>query len=92
MRLIRNYLEQQDAEPILFFLKNISDKDEIIQLIKDEIDVRVWFIYSKSKNAEKSTWVKEERAYVQTIGKGSIFPMFLKLMIFRGVKFYEKWG
>lgn len=72
VRVIRNYLESLDAEPILFFLKSKNDKDEIIQLIKDEIDARVWFIYCKSSNAEQSKWVKEEREYVKLTGKRNI--------------------
>ncbi len=58
VRLIRNYLEQKGAEPILFFLKSLSDNDEITGLIKREIDARIWFIYCKSENAEQSEWLK----------------------------------
>ena len=72
VRPIRNYLESLGAEPILFFLKSKTDADEIEQLIKDEIDARVWFIYCKSSNAESSTWVKKEREYVKLKGKRNI--------------------
>ena len=72
VRPIRNYLESIGAEPILFFLKSKTDADEIEQLIKDEIDARVWFIYCKSSNAERSTWVKKEREYVRLKGKRNI--------------------
>lgn len=72
VRPIRNYLESIGAEPILFFLKSKTDADEIEQLIKDEIDARVWFIYCKSSNAEASTWVKKEREYVELKGKRNI--------------------
>ena len=72
VRPIRNYLESIGAEPILFFLKSKTDADEIEQLIKDEIDARVWFIYCRSSNAEASTWVKKEREYVKFKGKRNI--------------------
>ena len=73
VRLIRNYLENElDAEPILFFLKSKTDEDEIMQLIKDEIDARIWFIYCKSQNAENSKWVNSEREYVKETGKWNI--------------------
>ena len=72
VRPIRNYLESIGAEPILFFLKSKTDADEIEQLIKDEIDARVWFIYCRSSNAEASTWVKKEREYVELKGKRNI--------------------
>lgn len=72
VRPIRNYLESIGAEPILFFLKSKTDADEIEQLIKDEIDARVWFIYCRSSNAEMSTWVKKEREYVKFKGKRNI--------------------
>lgn len=72
VRPIRNYLESIGAEPILFFLKSKTDDDEIEQLIKDEIDARVWFIYCKSSHAETSKWVKKEREYVKFKGKRNI--------------------
>ncbi len=72
VRKIRNYLESLDCEPILFFLKSKDDEDEIIQLIKDEIDARVWFIYCRSINASKSKWVNDEVTYVEQTGKNNI--------------------
>ena len=72
VRPIRNYLESIGAEPILFFLKSKTDVDEIEQLIKEEIDARVWFIYCRSHNAESSNWVKKEREYVTLKGKRNI--------------------
>jgi len=69
VRIIRNYLEELGAEPILFFLKSKTDKDEITQLIKDEIDARLWFIYCESENAKKSEWVKTEIDYIKETNK-----------------------
>ena len=72
VRKIRDYLESLGAEPILFFLKSKNDKDEITQLIKDEIDVRFWFIYCKSKFSEASTWCQMEVQHVDDTGKRQI--------------------
>lgn len=69
VRVIRNYLELLNGEPILFFLKSLNDVDQITKLIKDEIDARIWFIYCKSKNAEQSEWVKSELEYVKLTHK-----------------------
>lgn len=77
VRLIRNYLEQKGAEPILFFLKSLSDKDEITGLIKREIDARIWFIYCKSKNSEESKWVKSELNYVYKQRKENVLTIDL---------------
>ena len=60
VRKIRNFLENNCSEPILFFLKSRDDEDEITSLIKDEIDARIWFIYCDSQNARESRWVKKE--------------------------------
>lgn len=72
VRKIRNYLESLNGEPILFFLKSKNDENEITQLIKDEIDARIWFIYCKSNNSESSNWCKKEREYVTNTGKRNI--------------------
>ena len=72
VRLIRNYLESLGAEPILFFLKSKTDEDEIMQLIKDEIDARAWFIYCHSRNAESSTWCQDELKHVKKTHKENI--------------------
>lgn len=69
VRVLRNYLESLNGEPILFFLKSLSDVNQITTLIKDEIDARAWFIYCKSKNAEKSEWVRSELNYVKETNK-----------------------
>ena len=72
VRKIRNYLESLNAEPILFFLKSKSDEDEITNLIEDEIDARIWFIYCDSKNARESLWVTKEISYALSKGKENI--------------------
>lgn len=69
VRKIRNFLENNCSEPILFFLKSKDDDDEITSLIEEEIDARIWFIYCDSKNARDSIWVKKELDYVYKTGK-----------------------
>ena len=55
VRYIRNRLEQRGFEPLLFFLKCLSDEDEIEGLIKREISEREWFIYADSDNSRNSS-------------------------------------
>ncbi|MBQ7713100.1 MAG: toll/interleukin-1 receptor domain-containing protein [Clostridia bacterium] len=69
VRVLRNYLESLRAEPILFFLKSLSDKDTITDLIEKEIDARLWFILCDSSNARESEWVRSETEYAQQTHK-----------------------
>lgn len=68
VRQIRNNLEENGFEPLCFFLKCLSDDDEIEDLIKREIDAREWFLYADSPNARKSIWVQKEREYIELTG------------------------
>ena len=77
VRKIRNYLESLSSEPILFFLLSLTDESKITELIKDEIDARLWFIYCKSKNAEASAWVKTEIDYINETNKNTSFTIDL---------------
>lgn len=71
VRIIRNIIEETFFyEPILFFLKCLSDENELQNLIRREIDERIWFVYCKSQNAEKSAYVRDERAYLQKLVDG----------------------
>ena len=70
VRKIRNHLEKLGFEPLMFYLKCLSDENEIETLIKREIDEREWFIYADSPNARESKWVKTEREHIEkTVGK-----------------------
>ena len=69
VRRVRNFLEKNFSEPILFFLKSKDDEDEITSLIEEEIDARIWFIYCDSENARESNWVQKELDYVYKTGK-----------------------
>ena len=90
IRGIRNILEKNGLEPICFYLRCLSDHDEIFDLIKREIDAREWFLLVDSENARKSTWVKTEVEYIRAKNKekivsvtledeGSILPVLNKL-------------
>ena len=68
VRIIRNIIEETFFyEPILFFLKCLSNDEEIKDLVQREIYERIWFVYCKSENAEKSKYVQEERAYLENL-------------------------
>lgn len=77
VRYIRNRLEQRGFEPLLFFLKCLSDDDEIEELIKREITEREWFIYADSDNSRNSKWVKSERDFINTLHGKKIFTINL---------------
>ena len=53
----------------MFFLKCLSEEHELFSLIKREIDERIWFVYCKSENSEKSKYVLEERRYIDSLIK-----------------------
>ena len=70
VRKIRNFLEDEGMEPILFYLRCMDSDDEskldaLKRLIFDEIDSREFFLYVNSENAETSEWVQEELAYIR---------------------------
>ena len=70
VRLIRNTIEDTFFyEPILFFLKCISNDNELQDLLQREISERIWFVYCKSENASNSKYVQKERAYVNQLIK-----------------------
>ena len=67
VRQVRDAIEQAGAQPILFFLKCLSDHDEIDDLIKREIEARRFFLLCDSANAKKSKWVQDEIAHVKSL-------------------------
>ncbi len=77
VRKIRNKFEELGFEPLMFYLKCLSDKDEIEGLIKREIAERDWFVYLDSPNARSSTWVKTEREYIEKFKDKKIFTIDL---------------
>ncbi|MFZ1108093.1 MAG: toll/interleukin-1 receptor domain-containing protein [Rhodomicrobium sp.] len=67
VRKVRNYLEEQGANPILFFLKCVSEEEELDGLLKREIAARNFFLLCDSENARSSRWVREEVEYVKSL-------------------------
>lgn len=68
VRILRNDLEEAGFEPLCFYLKCLTEHDEIEGLIKREIDAREWFIYADSPNSRASEWVRKEREYIDSLG------------------------
>lgn len=66
VRLIRNYLEEHACRPLMFYLKCLSNDDEIDDLIKREIDCRTRFIICDSDNSKASKWVQSEVKYIKS--------------------------
>lgn len=66
VRLIRNYLEERSFRPLMFYLKCLSNDDEIDDLIKREIDCRTRFIICDSENSQASKWVQSEVKYIKS--------------------------
>ena len=66
VRMIRNYLEERSCRPLMFYLKCLSNDDEIDGLIKREIDCRTRFIICESENSRGSKWVQSEVKYIKS--------------------------
>ncbi len=77
VRQIRNAMEEAGYEPLCFYLKCLSDEDEIENLLKREIDAREWFVYVDSPNARASSWVARERAYIASLGNKQVVTIDL---------------
>ena len=73
VRSIRNTLEDSGFQPITFFLKSVTDKKELDELIKREIDARRWFVFVNSENSQCSEWAKLELEYAQSKNKEILF-------------------
>ena len=78
VRQIRNAMEEAGFEPLCFYLKCLSDDDEIEGLIRREIDAREWFVYLDSPNARSSAWVTKERKYIESLGDKQIVTISLE--------------
>lgn len=66
VRKIRNYLEERSCRPLMFYLKCLSNDEEIDDLIKREIDCRTRFIICDSENSQASKWVQSEVKYIKS--------------------------
>lgn len=60
VRRVRDALEAKGHQPLLFFLKCLSDDAEIDDLIRREIEARQFFLLCGSTNARASRWVQQE--------------------------------
>ena len=60
VRLVRNKVEELGHNPILFFLKSLSETSELDDLIRREILARDWFLLCDSEHARNSKWVQQE--------------------------------
>jgi hypothetical protein len=67
VRRVRNAIESLEGEPIIFFLKCLSEHDEIDSLIKREIQARNFFLLCNSSNARASRWVQSEITCVKSL-------------------------
>ena len=66
VRMVRNWLEEMQFRPIMFYLKCLNDDDEVNELIKREIDCRNRFVLCQSINSRKSKWVQSEVEYIRS--------------------------
>lgn len=73
VRKIRNMLEERGFNPLTFYLKCLTDDDEVSDLIKREIRERDWFVFVNSDNSRASRWVRSERDYIEEIGGKNVF-------------------
>ena len=82
VREIRNFLEKNGVEPILFYLRSMEhggeEKIELLRsLIYEEIDSREFFLYLDSAHAKKSKWVQEEVEYIMKTAPEKVFTASL---------------
>lgn len=76
VRKIRDILETLDCEPLIFFLKCLDDDNQNLEdFIKKEIEARNIFLYCKSRNSERSEWVKKELEYIRSLDKSRIYEV-----------------
>ena len=68
-KIVRNYLEENNFNALMFYLKCFDDKGKSIEvqdLIECEIRSRNIFVLCNSKEALLSSWVKKEVSYVKS--------------------------
>jgi hypothetical protein len=73
VRRVRDALEAEGHQPLLFFLKCLDDDSEIDDLIRREIEARQFFLLCDSANARTSRWVQQEASLIKDLpGKISV--------------------
>lgn len=79
VRKIRDLFECIHCDAIMFYLKCLDDDNVILEdFIEKEIDARNIFVYCKSSNAEKSTWVQKELAYIKQKDSSRLYTIDLE--------------
>jgi hypothetical protein len=69
VRTIRNFMEDNGAAPILFYLRSLIRAEQFWPLIEQEIAARNFFLFCDSKAARASEWVRRERGAVAPIAQ-----------------------
>ena len=77
VRRVRNALEDAGHYPLLFFLRCLTDDQELDDLIKREICERNFFLYCKSEAARTSPWVQRELAFIKSLPHRVIYELSL---------------
>lgn len=82
IRMIRNEFEKYGQNPLAFHLKCLKtdtneNKNELLDLIKREIESREWFVFCESESSLNSEYVKLEREYVVSCEKKMIWRINL---------------
>ena len=86
VRMIRNEFEKHSHNPLAFHLRCLNDdtpeaKAELDNLIRREIDCREWFIFCESPDADRSTYVQDEKAYILKQGKQKVWSLDMSLSV-----------
>jgi TIR domain len=67
VRRVRDALEAEGHQPLLFFLKCLGDDAELEDLIRREIQARQFFVLCDSPNARGSRYVQEEVGFIKSL-------------------------
>ena len=82
IRMIRNEFELYGQNPLAFHLKclntdTVEHTNELLDLIKREIESREWFVFCESEHSLNSKYVEIEREYVSLCEKKMIWKINL---------------
>lgn len=69
VRILRNKMEEIGMRPLLFYLKCLKDKPEVLELLKREIEVRPRFLLCDSPNSRGSEFVDEEVRHIKSLNR-----------------------
>jgi hypothetical protein len=77
VRHVRDEIERQNANPLLFFLLCLKEDEEVSDLIKREISARNFFVLCDSDAARGSKWVQKERQFVESLPDRKVYRLDL---------------